>query len=197
MTAASRTSFTETEYLALEKASDRKHEFVDGAIVAMAGARPPHNALASNISAALVALTRGRGCLTLNSDQRIHIPATRLYAYPDVTLACGERRYDDADPPSLLNPTVIVEVTSDSTEDFDRGTKFLRYQSVAELRHYVIVSHRERRIDHFRREGDGQWHLTTHTREDALLALPEHGGAIVLADVYGGVDLEEGRPTRT
>jgi len=193
MTVAARTSFTETEYLALEKASDRKHEFVDGTIVAMAGARPPHNALASNISAALVVLTRGRGCLTLNSDQRVHVPATKLYTYPDVTVACGERRYDDAEPPSLLNPTLVVEVTSDSTEDFDRGRKFLHYQSIAELRDYVIVSHTERRIDHFRREGDGQWHLTTHTLDDALVDLPEHGGAIALFDVYGNVDLDEGR----
>ncbi len=197
MTVAARTSFTETEYLALEKASDRKHEFVDGAIVAMAGARPPHNALASNASSALVVLTRGRGCLTLSSDQRVHVPATRLYTYPDVTLACGERRYDDAEPPSLLNPTLIVEVTSDSTEDYDRGTKFLHYQSIDELRHYVIVSHRERRIDHFRREGDGQWHLTTHTRDAGVLDLPEHGGGISLSALYDGVDLDEGRRSST
>jgi Uma2 family endonuclease len=149
MTDAARASFTEAEYLALEKASDRKHEFVDGAIVAMAGARPAHNALASNVSAALVLLTRDRGCLTLSSDQRVHVPATKLYTYPDVTLACGERRYDDADPPSLLNPTLVAVVTSDSTEDFDRGKKFLHYQSIAELRDYITVSHSERRIDHF------------------------------------------------
>ena len=197
MTVAARTSFTETEYLALEKASDRKHELIDGAIVAMAGARPPHNALASNMSAALVILTRGRDCLTLNRDQRVHVPTTKLYTYPDVTLACGERRYDDADPPSLLNPTLVVEVTSDTTEDFDRGKKFLHYQTITELRHYVLVSHRERRIDHFRREGDGQWHLTTLTQDDARLDLPEHGGAIALADVYGNVDLDEGRRPRT
>ena len=127
MISAERTSFTATDYLAMEGASDRKHEFVHGAIVAMAGARPAHNALASNVSPSLVILTRSRGCLTFHSDQRVHVPATKLYAYPDVTLACGERRYDDADPPSLLNPTLLVEVTSDSTEDFDRGRKFLHY----------------------------------------------------------------------
>jgi len=193
MVAAARTSFTATEYLGLEKASDRKHEFVDGAIVAMAGARPAHNALASNVSASLVILTRSRGCLTLNSDQRVHVPATKLYAYPDVTLACGERRYDDADPPSLLNPTLIVEVTSESTEDFDRGRKFLGYQSILELQNYLIVSHRECRIDHFRRSVGGQWHLMTHTRVDAFVDLPEFGGVIALTDVYGNVDLDEGR----
>ncbi|MCL2776675.1 MAG: Uma2 family endonuclease [Polyangiaceae bacterium] len=193
MTVALRESFTEAEYLALEKASDHKHEFVDGAILAMAGARPAHNALASHVAAALVALTRGRDCLTLSSDQRVHVPATKLYTYPDVTVACGERRYDDADPPSLLNPTLVVEVTSDSTEDFDRGKKFLHYQSIIELRDYVIVSHRERRIDHFRREGDGQWHLATHTRDDARVDFPAYGGAFCLSDIYVNIDLNEGR----
>ena len=192
MTAAP-TAFTEAEYLALERASDRKHEFIAGRIVAMAGARPAHNALATNISAALVLLTRSHGCLTLNSGQRVHVPATKLYTYPDVTLACGQRRYDDADPPSLLNPTLIVEVTSETTEDFDRGKKFLHYQSIAELRDYLIVSHRERRIDHFQREGDGQWRLTTHVRDEAVVDLPDHGGGICLGDVYAGVDLDEGR----
>ncbi len=187
------TTFTEAEYLALERASDRKHEFAAGAIVAMAGARPPHNVLAANVTAALVQLTRGRGCVTMTSDQRVHVPATRLYTYPDVTVACGERRYDDDDPPSLLNPTALVEVTSDSTEDYDRGRKFLHYQAIRELREYVIVSHRAERIDHFRRLDDGQWHLTTHLDRDAKVELPSLGGAFALADVYAGVDLGEGQ----
>jgi Uma2 family endonuclease len=88
---------------------------------------------------------------------------------------------------------VVVEVTSDSTEDFDRGTKFLHYQAIAELLEYVIVSHRERRIDHFRREGGGHWHLTTYAGDDAAVALPVLGGVLSLADVYSGVDLDEGR----
>jgi Uma2 family endonuclease len=193
MSAEAPAAFTEKEYLALEQASDRKHEFIDGAIVAMAGARPAHNALASNVTAALVQLSRGRGCLTLNSDQRVHVPATGLYTYPDVTLACGERRYAKDVPPSLLNPTVLVEVTSDTTEDFDRGKKFLHYQSIPELRDYLIVSHRARRIDHFRREGDGQWRLVTHTRGDAQVSMPDFDGYLALADVYAGVDLAEGQ----
>jgi Uma2 family endonuclease len=83
--------FTEREYLALERASDTKHELVDGAIVAMAGARPPHNMLTANMTAALVVLARNRRCATMTSDQRVHVPATGLYAYPDVVVACGTR----------------------------------------------------------------------------------------------------------
>src|SRR5438552_4227826 len=87
------TVFTVAEYLALEKVSDRKHEFIDGAIVALAGARPPHNMLAANALVALSALTRGRACAAMTSDQRVHVPATGLYTYADVVIACDERSY--------------------------------------------------------------------------------------------------------
>jgi Uma2 family endonuclease len=184
--------FTEAEYLALERVSERKHEFVAGAIVAMAGARPPHNVLAANATAALVTITKGSACVTMTSDQRVHVPSTGLYAYPDVTVACGERRYDANEPPSLLNPTLVVEVTSESTEDYDRGTKFLHYQAIPSLSEYVIISHRERRIDHFRRLDDGQWLATTRTGEGDV-AMPVLGGSLTLADVYAGVDFEEGK----
>jgi Uma2 family endonuclease len=131
----------------------------------------------------------------MTSDQRVHVPSTGLYAYPDVSVACGERRYDDNDPPSLLNPTLLVEVTSDSTEDYDRGTKFLHYQAIASLAEYVIVSHREARIDHFRRLESGQWLATTRTNDGAI-ELSALRGLLNLADVYFGVVFEAGRPER-
>jgi Uma2 family endonuclease len=185
-------AFTEAEYLALERVSDRRHEFVAGSIVAMAGARPPHNMLAANMTAALVTLTRRGPCVTMTSDQRVHVPATGLYAYPDVVLACGERKYDGNEPPSLLNPSLLVEVTSDSTEDYDRGTKFLHYQAIASLQEYVIVSHREARVDHSRRLENGQW-LTTTSLGDARVELPLLGGSFELNDLYSGVAFDEGR----
>lgn len=192
VTSRAPTVFTATEYLALERASDRRHEFVDGRILAMAGARPPHNMLTVGIAAALRTTTRRHGCATMSSDQRVHVPATGLYTYPDVVVACGDRRYDGEEPPSLLNPTVLVEVTSDSTEDFDRGQKFLHYQSIRELQDYIIVSHRESRIDHYRRDGDGRWKLTTHLAKAARVRLSGVVATISLADIYDGVDLAEG-----
>ena len=186
------TVFTEVEYLALEAASDTKHEFVDGAIVAMAGASPAHNALAANMTASLRALSRGKPCVTLTSDQRIHVPTTGLYTYADVLVACGERRYKSGPPASILNPIVVVEVTSDSTEDYDRGKKFVNYQSIPELRDYVIVSHRERRIDHYRRAEGGEWIVATHTTLDSRIALTGLDGTLTLGDIYDGVDLAEG-----
>jgi Uma2 family endonuclease len=192
MAAPTSRGFTEGEYLALESASTTKHEFMDGAIIGMAGAKPAHNALAANITAALVAITRGKGCLVLTSDQRVHVAATGLYAYPDVTVACGDRQYRDDNPPSLLTPTLLVEVTSDSTEGDDRGKKFLHYQAIASLKEYVIVSHRERRIDHHRRLESGQWLATAYLKDADEIELPALGGHVRLADIYAEVDLAEG-----
>lgn len=186
-------SFTEVEYLALERASDTKHEFVAGVIVAMAGARPPHNVIAANATMVLGALVGPHDCVVMSSDQRVHVPTTRLYAYPDVTVACGERRYDDGDPPSLLNPTVLVEITSDTTEDYDRGTKFLHYQGIESLREYLVVSHRELRVFHHRRLETGQWLLTELAGSEASVDLPTLGGAIALRSLYAKVALDEGR----
>ena len=194
MAARAPTIFTEVEYLALEAASDTKHEFTEGAIVTMAGGSPAHNALAANVTASLRAASRGGQCVTLTSDQRIHVPATGLYTYADVVVACGERRYKSDRPASLLNPTVIVEVTSETTEDYDRGKKFLNYQSIPELRDYVLVSHRERRIDHYRRGDRGEWVVATHAAPEARVALSGFEGAFTVDDVYDGVDLAEGGP---
>jgi Uma2 family endonuclease len=192
MTAAHPMGFTEPEYLALEAVGDNKHEFADGVVTAMAGATPAHNALCVRLSAALLTLSAARDCVVLSSDQRVHVPATGLYAYPDVSVACGERLYKDDKPPSLLNPIVLVEVSSDSTEDYDRGKKFLHYQGIESLREYLVVSHREQRIDHHRRLESGQWLVTAHLKDDALIEVSALGGAIRLQDVYAGLDLTEG-----
>jgi Uma2 family endonuclease len=192
MTAALPLGFTEAEYLALEAVGDNKHEFADGVVTAMAGAMPVHNALCVRLSAALLTLCGGRGCVVLSSDQRLHVPTTGLYAYPDVSVACGERRYEGGKPPSLLNPLVLVEVTSDSTEDYDRGKKFLHYQGIESLREYMVVSHREQRIDHHRRLDSDQWLVTAYLRDDSLIEIAALGGTMRLHDVYGGLDLTEG-----
>lgn len=193
MTSASPRAFSEAEYLALEAVSEEKHEFIDGCIVAMAGASPAHNALAVNVGAALLSVTRGRGCVVLSSDQRVYIPMTGLYTYPDLAVACGERHYRSGNPPSLLNPMLLVEVTSDTSEDYDRGRKFLHYQGIESLREYVIVSHRELRIDHYQRLESGQWLATTYRGPNARVELPAFGGSFDIADAYAEVDLHEGR----
>ena len=184
--------FTEAEYLALERASETKHEFVRGVITSMAGARPPHNILAARMTIALGRAIGARGCEVMTSDQRVHVPAKRMYAYPDVAVACGERRYDFEDPPSLLNPVLLVEITSKTTKDYDRGSKFLEYQSIDSFGEYLVVSHEEVRVDHHQRLETGQWLTTTYLGLEAEVHLASFEGVVLLADIYGGVNLEEG-----
>ena len=142
------------EYLAFERAAEIKHEFIDGRVVAMAGGSPEHARLAANVAAALLVALRGRRCSAFSSDLRVHIPATGRSMYPDVTVVCDERRTASVYPDAIINPTVIVEVLSPTTEASDRGEKFAHYRRLAGLHEYVLVNQDHPRIEIYRREGD-------------------------------------------
>jgi Uma2 family endonuclease len=190
MDAAERIRFTEDEYLALEARAETKSELINGEIVAMAGASPKHNALAMNVGAALRQRFRERQarCVVYSSDQRVNVPETGLYTYPDVTITCGGARFHPKQPATLVNPRVIVEVLSRSTEGYDRGPKFAHYQMTPSLVEYVLVSQNERRIDHFRRLESGQWLLTICQGDEAVLDLPALECQIPLAEIYDQTD---------
>ena len=179
----------EDEFLALERRSETKHELVNGQIVAMAGATFEHNVLAANVLAALGVLLRGKGCKAVGSDQRVHVPATGLFTYPDVTVVCGTPAFHPKDPVTLINPRVLVEVLSDATERYDRGAKFAHYRSIPSLAEYVLVAQDEPRVEHFRRVETGQWLLTVASGEGARVELPALGCALLVGDVYEGVEL--------
>jgi Uma2 family endonuclease len=176
------------EYLALERGSPAKHELVNGVIMAMSGASPVHNLVAMNLGRRLGELLGVKPCFVLSSDQRVHVPATGLFAYPDLTVVCGPLELHPDDDHTLLNPKVIVEVLSDSTEGYDRGAKFAHYQSIASLEEYVLVSTREKRIEHYRRQGSGQWLLTVHAGEQGHVAFPALGGEVTVSSVYEKVE---------
>jgi len=142
------------EYLAFERDAETKHEFIDGAVVAMAGGTPEHSRLAMNVGVALANALRGRRCSAFSSDLRVHVPATGRSTYPDVTVVCDERRTAEVDPDAIINPTLIVEVLSPTTEARDRGEKFSHYRRLESLREYVLVSQDDVRIEVFRRQGD-------------------------------------------
>lgn len=180
---------TEDAYLALERRSETKHELVNGQIVAMAGALFEHNAIASNVLSALVVLLRGKGCKAVGSDQRVHVPATGLFTYPDVVVVCGKPEFHPKDRATLTNPRVLVEILSDSTERYDRGAKFAHYQSIPSFVEYVLVAQDELRVEHFRRLDTGQWLITTYRGPDAKVELPALGCALLVGDLYEGVDL--------
>src|SRR5947209_4150471 len=134
---------TEDEYLARERVASSKSELVNGQAVAMAGASPRHNAIVRNLLLALGSRLRGKPCQPYPSDLRVHVPATGLYAYPDVTIVCAPIEHHPKDEATVMNPRVIIEVLSAGTEAFDRGAKFAHYRSIASLRTYVLVGGEE------------------------------------------------------
>jgi Uma2 family endonuclease len=147
------------EYLAFEHASETKHEYLDGEVFAMAGGTITHSALAGAIITALSNALRDRRCRVLASDARVRSKKTGLATYPDVTVVCQSIEVDDDDAHGVLNPTLIVEVLSESTEGYDRGAKAAHYRRIPSLREYVLVSQHEPLIEVYRRNERGNWEL--------------------------------------
>jgi Uma2 family endonuclease len=164
------------DYLSFEASSNVKHEYLAGQIYAMAGGTPEHAALAAAFLGQLYAQLRGGRCRAYDADLRIRVRATDLLTYPDVTIVCGPLERDDEDPVSAVNPTLLVEVLSDSTERYDRGVKFDHYQRLPSLKQYVLVSHRERSVEVWTR-ADDVW--TCATAVDGQRAVLESIGASV------------------
>jgi Uma2 family endonuclease len=172
--------WSEREYLAMEARSAIKHEFLDGEVFAIAGATPEHNDVAAAATVALGVLVRGRRWRVFNSDQRIHIPATGLYTYPDGGVKCGGTLH--ADGMSLLDPVLLFEVLSDSTRDYDRGAKLAHYRSIVGLRHVLVLETARAHVEHHRRGADGAWTERAYT--EGAIALEDLGGALSLDDLY-------------
>lgn len=157
MVAPHATRFTVKEYLALEEVADTKHEFFGGYIVAMAGAEPEHNQVAQNVRAELTTALADRPCRILGSDQRVVVESIQEYFYPDIVITCLDPVFVDPKPRSLVNPQVIVEVLSESTERYDRVEKWAAYQSIPSLTDYVMVASTKRKLEHYHRLPDGSW----------------------------------------
>jgi Uma2 family endonuclease len=183
---------TEAEYLAYDLAHEGRHEyFPPGDIVSRSGASLAHVLVTMNLSALLVGRLRGGPCRAYNGDMRVRLDDTEAYVYPDVTMVCGPGQFSDTNPPSLLNPSVIIEVLSDSTEAHDRSVKAAHYRHLAGLTAYVFVATRERRIEVYQRQVDGSWRLTEAEGEGGVVTIP-HGLDLSLAEVHEGVEV--GRP---
>ncbi len=151
--------FTAKEYLALETVAETKHEFFGGYIVAMAGAELDHNQIAQNVRAELTSALADRPCRILGSDQRVLGEVVAEYFYPDVVVTCLEPQLVEPKPRSLVNPQIIVEVLSESTERYDRTDKWLAYRTILTLTDYVMVASTKRALEHYHRLPDGSWTL--------------------------------------
>lgn len=172
------------EYLAFEKASVEKHEFFQGEVFAMAGASARHNVIFSNLFAALFSRLRGKPCQPYGSELRIHLPENGLFTYPDISIICGDIVSSPEDADTATLPTVVIEILSESTKDYDRGGKFKLYRTIATLREYVLVDSELVTIEVFRLNNRGHWELEEYRSPTDVLTLPTLELQIPLAEVY-------------
>ncbi len=183
-----KTLLTPEQYLEIERKAEYKSEYFNGEMFAMAGAKWAHNLLVANLVAGLHRQFESRLCLVLPSDMRIRASATGLYTYPDVIGICGEPRFLDDQRDTLLNPGLIVEVLSHSTEAYDRGRKFESYKSIDSLREYLLVASDRIHADLYNRQPDGRWLLTSADKLEDSLSLESVGAQLTLADLYEKVE---------
>ena len=183
--------FTVEEYLTFERASAERHGYLDGVIYAIAGESPDHGRICMNLAATLVPQLRSSACEAFSKDLKVCCGPYRahtregLYAYPDLVVVCGAMQFHSQAQDVLINPTVIVEVLSPSTEAFDRGEKFRRSRAwLPTLTDYVLVAQDQPVIDHYQRTTTGQWELETLEDLDAHLHLPGINCSVPLAEVY-------------
>jgi Uma2 family endonuclease len=181
---------TPEEYLALERAAERKSEYLDGEIVGMTGASWRHSLITANLIRELGQQLKGRPCEVLSGDMRIWVPATGLYTYADAVVVCGEPALADGHFDTLTNPTVLIEVLSPNTRDYDRGTKFVHYRSLGSLREYVLVSQDQPLVEHYGKQGDGNWLLSEQADVSATVALASIGCQLAMAEIYDRVRFE-------
>jgi Uma2 family endonuclease len=194
MAATTKRRVTPKEYLAFERSAETRHEYYDGEIFDMAGATYGHTIIKDNLAGELGTRFKGGSCFVLTSDLRVRVDATGLYTYPDIVVQCSEPEFIDDERDTLLNPTAIIEVLSDSTEKYDRGKKFLHYQRIPSLREYVLVAQDEMLIDRYVRQPDGTWNLMTFAGPDAVFSFKTIRGKVSLTDIYRGA-FKRIRPT--
>lgn len=175
------------EYLALDDASEERHEFIDGQVFAMGGASLRHNRIVGNAAGALDRALRGRPCVALAGAQRVYVEATQMATYPDATVICG-RPLLMPDGRTLLNPSLLVEVLSPSTADYDRGAKLRHFMRMPSFVEYLVIATDERRVEHHRRLEPGQWLMREYADDSAVIELPVLDTSVMLADLYDRAD---------
>lgn len=197
MNAQRRVLLTPQEYLEMERAADFKSEYFAGQVYAMAGASPRHVMIVTNTAAALVGRLRGRPCYTYSSDLRLLVSPAGLYTYPDIVVVCGKPQYDDPREDTLLNPSLIVEVLSPSTEAYDRGAKFSQYRKLESLTDYLLISQDRALVEHYVPQPGGdtvsdpsvsKWLLTAYQGTDNTVIISSFDVELPLGEIYDKVE---------
>ena len=191
MSAIPKRKLTPEEYLEIERKAEYKSEYFDGEIFAMAGANRNHCLFCSNLNGLFWQHLKGKDFEAYSSKMRMFVPKTNFYTYPDVVVVCGEPKFQDKVFDTLLNPTLLIEVLSESTESYDRGKKFQHYRSIESLQEYVLVSQDEARIEKYLKQGDGFWVLSEAFGLDAKVKLDSIDCEIALSEVYDKVNFSD------
>ncbi|HXG94517.1 MAG TPA: Uma2 family endonuclease [Blastocatellia bacterium] len=182
--------FTPEDYLALERASEIRHEYLDGFVYAMAGESPEHSTIRFNLAGIVHAQLKDKPCRGFSPNMRVRTGSSGLFAYPDLMVVCGEPVFHDKHRDVLVNPTVIFEVLSPFTEGYDRSEKFLRYTAqTASLKDYVLVYQNKPRVEHYSRQPDDTWPCTEVERLTSVLYLPSIDCQLPLAEIYDRIAL--------
>jgi len=180
------TYVTREQYLAFDRAAERRSEYIDGQIVAMSGASDNHMDIVTNTVVALHPQLRTGTCRIRSNDMRVFIGQD--YYYPDLVIVCDEARYADSQRDVLLNPRVVIEVLSPSTASFDRGTKFANYRGIDSLMEYLLISQDKIKVEHYVKQPNGDWLLSERSGPADVLNLPSVGATLNLADVYDRIE---------
>ncbi|MEP7351907.1 MAG: Uma2 family endonuclease [Acidobacteriota bacterium] len=189
MSALPQPRLTPKQYLEIERASDARHEYHDGQMYAMSGASYRHVIITGNLNYELKRALRKGPCDVGATDLRIRVDEDHTYTYPDIVVVCGEPKFADDQKDTVLNPSVIIEVLSPTTEGYDRGRKFGKYRTIDALQEYGLVSQEEARVEIFQRQANGTWLLTESVGLDASCRFESLGCTIALGDVYAKVKL--------
>jgi Uma2 family endonuclease len=188
MSTQSKSYLTEEQYLEIERKAEFKSEYYQGEMFAMAGARQAHGLIIFNAVRELGQQLRHRPCEGYSNEMRVRVTPVGLYTYPDVVVVCGEPRFLDEGRDTLLNPTVIIEVLSKSTEAYDRGQKFELYSSLESLAEYLLISSDRVRAELFTRQPEDRWLLTAKSSVEDSLDLQSIDCRLLLADLYEKVE---------
>ena len=181
--------WTPKEYLAMERKAKYKSEYFNGQIIAMAGASKRHNLITTNVSGEFYLQFKKRSCEVYSSDMRVKVSESGLYTYPDVVAVCDRARFDDTQKDTLLNPTVIVHVLSNSTKGYDLGTKFAHYRKLDSLQEYLVISQTKYHVEHYVRQPNKQWLLSEYESLSDIIELPSINCQLAMTDIYDKIEL--------
>ena len=177
------------DYLEAEASAEVRSEYYHGETFVMTGSSFNHNLIAANVSSFLHMALRESGCFALSADMKVQVDAKKHYTYPDIAVICGEVEFAEGRNDVVKNPVVIVEILSESTKDYDRGTKFTAYREIESLEDYILIDQYDYRVEHFHKKESGQWVLDDHKRLEDSLAIRSVELELPLATIYDRLDL--------